>query len=208
MAEHHILEMAQAEMTAKIFKLVAPLYKVDRKVSLVAKAKRLLRPIHAIVKSASQLNRSARHDPNTIWQWTEIWKDSRFDPSTTECTNLVEVFETTSYKASENGTYAVREGREDWPDPIVRMVVFPGLVVWKKHTAGSGSIGDVATRIMKNVALVEWARQRRLTKIAGTSEHREVLAGGNTQQFDEDEKGVVELWELWRACHKYEPKRL
>lgn len=196
--DRNVLNAAQQKVAVQILYLILPLYKPRGAAGLNGFITRIFPELLAIVDQATFINHSLRCDGDTMWQWTDIWKDTRFDPQTTECVNLTQVFE---QSRSDDGTRARRDA-----EAIVRVVVFPGLVAWRRRfdemkTSIDAPVvkydaGDKHKRIMKNVALVEWAKQRLLTKYAGTAYHQKTVASGDMGVFENDGKGAVDLWDL------------
>lgn len=55
------------------------------------------------------------------------------------------------------------------------------------------------TRVLcKSVVLLEWGKQRLLTREAGTSAHIAAVKSGKLDKYEEDSAGSVELWDLFK----------
>ena len=68
---------------------------------------------------------------------------------------------------------------------------------------GKGTLtGDEGFRtrtILKSVVLLQWGKQRLLTKEAGTSAHLDAMRSGNHAKYESDYEGFLELYDLFLA---------
>lgn len=91
-----------------------------------------------------------------------------------------------------------REGREKLP---------PDVKLHRKRLASqerslTGDEGFRTRVISKSVVVLQWGRQRLLTKEAGTSRHVDAMKAKNMKKYDDDYAGFVELYELYKEAQK------
>jgi hypothetical protein len=70
----------------------------------------------------------------------------------------------------------------------------------------TGHEGIRTKTICKSLVLLQWGKQRLLTKEAGTSAHIDAVRNGNTKKYDEDSAAMVDLYGMaearWRPEHE------
>lgn len=116
------------------------------------------------------------------------------------------------------------KGSEHKSEAIVRVVCFPGLVAYaqgggdvakrelageddhatrpktnKRHRAEDEPSGDDGFRtkvLSKSVVLLQWGKQRLLTKEAGTGRHIQAMKEGS-KKYEVDYEGFVELYDVF-----------
>jgi hypothetical protein len=60
----------------------------------------------------------------------------------------------------------------------------------------TGHEGIRSKTICKSLVLLQWGKQRLLTKEAGTSAHIDAVRDGNTKKYEDDCLGMVELYDM------------
>lgn len=126
------LQFACQKMTMQLEKMLSPLWDGQE----THLPKQAYNKLGEIVWFAASLSRDMCMARDAVYYWPPIFKDEEFDPSRMECINLRAMIEQSPYekKKVEGRERAVlAKGCEDRCEAIVRIVCFPGLVVYRSQ---------------------------------------------------------------------------
>lgn len=201
------LQNAIATVTTRLGRLLLPFWtqgSTEKGWEVTKRSTQLAR----IVEMAAKLSRKMQKDSETVYYWPPTMKDEEFEPERMECYNLRCMMSDSPYlaekiKGMDRGI--LQAGNENRKEAIVRVVCFPGLVA---HRQGGGDFVSYEDRqkrdqgfrtavLSKSVVLLQWGKQRALTREAGTSRHILAKKNGDMSRYTDSEQTFKGLFDLY-----------